>query len=134
MSLFEKATRNRWRFNSPAGMLSVEDLWQLPLTTTRQNSASLDNVAVSIDEELEKQGKRSFVETKSSKSQELSEKLDLVKYIIKYRQEENSKAKEAENKKEQANKIKELLEKKKENQLAELSTEELEAKLKELVS
>jgi hypothetical protein len=35
MNIFEQATRAKIRFSTPVGMLSVEDLWDLPLTSTQ---------------------------------------------------------------------------------------------------
>ena len=41
--LFIKAARKKFRFPSKVGMLNVENLWDLPLTSA--NKASLDDTA-----------------------------------------------------------------------------------------
>ena len=45
--LFKQATQNKYRFESTKGLLTVEDLWDLSLT-------ALDNVAVTLDEQIQK--------------------------------------------------------------------------------
>jgi len=42
--IFARATRAKLRFPSVQGALSVEDLWDLPLTTTRSTKASLETL------------------------------------------------------------------------------------------
>ena len=42
--IFARATRSKLRFLSVQGALSVEDLWDLPLTTMRPNKASLETI------------------------------------------------------------------------------------------
>lgn len=90
-NLFLIAARRKFRFASPVGALTVEQLFDLPLTTTRSNAASLDNVAQRVNAELESAGTRSFVATAdNTAATELALKLDLVKEIIVIRQTENA--------------------------------------------
>ena len=60
MNIFEQATRAKIRFSTPVGMLSVEDLWDLPLTSARAR-ANLDDVARLLDAELKSTSSVSFV-------------------------------------------------------------------------
>lgn len=79
--MFEKATRLALRFDSPKGLLSVEDLWHLPLqaSTTRAN---LDDIARALHQKLRNDANVSFVE-KDRKSDEMVQlKFDIVKHII----------------------------------------------------
>ena len=57
-NLFEIATRQKFTFPSPRGLLNVEQLWDLPLTSirpdgsTRTDSVSLDTVARAVNTQL----------------------------------------------------------------------------------
>ncbi len=53
---FELATRQRLMFPSANGPLDVSELWNLPLTTTREGRASLENVGQIILADLDKLG------------------------------------------------------------------------------
>lgn len=44
--MFEKASRMKLRFNTQRGVLSVEDLWDLPLI-------QLDNIAIALNKKLQ---------------------------------------------------------------------------------
>jgi hypothetical protein len=130
--LFEIATREKFRFYSAIGMLTVEQLWELPLTTTSDKRPSLDNVARAIDEDLAKVSK-SFVESKSDPAKtKLTLMLDVVKYIIATKIEENAKQVTAAKKKEQKAFLVELLHKKQTEKLGELSVDEINKMIAEL--
>lgn len=122
--LFVEATRAQYRFETNIGLLTVEDLWKLPLTSATK--ANLDDVAIKLSREL-KATDESFVAQKSVKNTVLENKLEIVKYVIQVRQEENA-AKLAEaNKAAQREKLKELIAKKEDESLSSLSLDELKA-------
>jgi hypothetical protein len=123
-NLFVEATRAKYRFETQVGLLTVEDLWQLPLTSTTK--ANLNTVAISLNREL-KTTDESFVEEKSSKNTVLENKLEIVKYVIRVRQEENAAKVELANKAAQREKLKELIAKKEGESLEALSLDELKA-------
>ena len=80
MSKFEEATRNKVRFETNRGMITVEDLWDLPLTGT--NGFNLDNVAKTLAKQLRELNEESFVTPSTKASSEIEDKLDIVKHII----------------------------------------------------
>lgn len=97
MDLFQTATRKKYRFSTPQGSLSVEDLWSLPLQTKVRNKASLDNVGMAIREELSRTAVESLIPSDvsdSSISQELSNKFEIVKSIIAIRLDENKQSRD----------------------------------------
>jgi hypothetical protein len=131
MNLFEIATRNKFRFASVKGELNVEQLWELKLT--ERNSFDLDNVARAVADELKAITETSFVKTNQNPKQAILEaKLELVKYIIQVKQEEIAAATQRAHRTEEARKLRELLANKKDAALQELTTEEIQARLKEL--
>lgn len=81
MSLFEKATKQKLRFQTSKGNLSVEDLWDLSLE-------SLDIIAVNVDKQLETSGAKSFIGKKSTKNADLSLSLEILKHVIEVKLEE----------------------------------------------
>lgn len=44
MSIFEQASREKVRFQTQVGQVSVEDLWELPLSS-KANKPNLDDIA-----------------------------------------------------------------------------------------
>jgi len=74
-NLFIKASKNKFRFNSTKGKINVEDLWAIGLSY-------LDGIAVNLHKELEESKELSFIATPTSKSKELSDKLEICKFII----------------------------------------------------
>jgi len=130
--LFELALRGKFRFDSVRGELTTEDLFQLPLTS--RNGLDLDNVAKAVNAELKEMGEESFVEVVSPRKTELEYKLEIVKYIIKMRKDENAAKLEFAKRKQEIEKIESLLERKSEEALSSLSEEELKSRLASLRS
>ena len=81
-NIFEKASRLKVRFDTPQGQLSVEDLWNLPLSSSRVNTANLDSIAIALNKHLQDIGTVSFVKKTSSTNKLLKLKLDIVLYVI----------------------------------------------------
>lgn len=126
---FEKAIRNKFRFPSAKGELTVEQLWDLPLLVKTQGT-DLNSVAVTLNNELKTLGEESFVETGSNPKRTLvADKLDVVKYIISVKQEEKKAAEKRQQNQQQVAELEELLHSKQKESLAGLSEEQIREKL-----
>jgi hypothetical protein len=119
--LFAQATKAKLRF----GNFSTEDLWDLSLK-------DLDKLAISIDSQLEGKTK-SFLENpdpkeaKNQSQQRLA--LEVLKFVISVKQAENKARLEASAKKNQKEFLSSLLDKKRMEQLENLTVEEIEAQV-----
>jgi hypothetical protein len=129
--MFEAATRNKYRFPSTVGALTVEDLWDLPLINKR--GASLDDVAKTIYKELkDSEDQVSFVRKESAASSELSTKLDIVKYVIDVKMAEQDARVQAKERKEKKEKIMSIIAQKEDEQLKEANLDDLKKMMEEL--
>ena len=104
MNIFEQATRAKIRFSTPVGMLSVEDLWDLPLTSTRAR-ANLDDVARLLDAELKSTSSVSFVNDVSEVNAKTKLMFDVVIHVINTKVAEAKAAKSAADVREKKQKI-----------------------------
>lgn len=134
MNIFESAARNRFRFESAVGNLTVEDLFVLPLTSTKGNKANLDDIAKLINSEIQASSENSFVSTatNSDKLKLLNEKLEIVKFVIADTQDKNSEARQAVEKAALKEKLKDILADKQNESYKEMSVEDIQAKIAEL--
>jgi hypothetical protein len=130
VNLFELAARNAFRFETSKGYVTVEDLFQLPLDS--EKGASLNQAAKTIARQLKQAEEESFVSVKTSKDNELEQKLDIVKHIIAVRMEENAKQREAVERKQKREKIATALIELEDKELKSKSADELRAMLNEL--
>ena len=130
MNIFEKATKNKLRFDSVRGNLSVEELWDMRLTS--RDDFNLDTIAKKINKELKEQEEESFVERNSNPQKDILElSLEIIKHIINNKissKEAAEKRAVTMAKKEQ---IKEILAKKEMSSLENMSEEKLKALLNE---
>ena len=118
INLFEEASRCKLRFQSKAGFITTEDLWDLSLK-------SLDEIAVGVNEKIAKTEKSSFLTPKSTPSKELTLSLNILIHIITVKQAEAKATKEAAEKRAKKAKLVELLERKKDMALEGMSEEDL---------
>lgn len=121
---FEVATRSKMRFPF-RGMISVEDLWDLSV----QN---LDSVFKVLNSELKQVQEESLLNTKTKADKELDVKIEIVKYIVNVKLEEENSRLKAKEQKEQKQKIMEILSAKQDEALQNKTPEELQAMLAEL--
>jgi len=118
-NIFEVATRNGFRFQFK-GMISVEDLWTL-------NVRELDSVFKTLNSQLKQVKEESLLEVKTKQDEELDMKIEIVKYIVKVKQEEAEKQLHAKSLKEQKQKLMEIYASKKDEDLLKKSPEEIKA-------
>lgn len=121
--MFEKASRQKLRFNVQGGVYAVEDLWDLPLQSIKGNS--LDSIAIGLSKEIKALGEESFVTTKPVGNDLLQLKLDIVKHIIVTKQAENETRAKAAANKAAKDKILGLIAQKQDEDLSSKSLEEL---------
>ena len=131
--MFELATRKKLRFSSVKGQLSVEQLWDLPLITKTQGATSLDLVAKEVNRELKAAEEESFVEVSSKPGVRDNQlRMKILKYIISVKQAEAQEQKEAAGKAAMKEKLKEVLERKQNQKLEELSEADIQRMLASL--
>lgn len=124
MGLFEKASRQKLRFDTVKGSLTIEDLWDLPLTS--QRGASLDEIAKGLNRELKDTAQESFVLPATTTNTLAQLKFDIVKHVIDVRQAENAAALVKREAAEKKQRILGIIAKKQDEKLENTSLEELE--------
>ncbi|PAD84987.1 hypothetical protein CHH57_02085 [Niallia circulans] len=122
--IFEVATRTKMRF-SFRGLISLEDLWDLSVR-------DLDLIFKGLNSELKKVTEESLLDTKTKEDKDLETKIEIVKYIVKVKLEEEDTRLKAKAQKEQKQKILEILSTKQDESLQNKSVDELKAMLEEL--
>lgn len=123
--MFVKASRLKLRFSTSKGLISVEDLWDLPLT-------ALDTIAKNLNKEVKESAEESFIKMKTSASTLATLRFEIVKYIIEVKLNEAEAAqKRAENKERKAQ-ILALIAEKQNKELSEKSIADLMKELEGL--
>lgn len=127
-NLFVTATRKQFRFPSEIGELTTEQLWELPLTSRR--GANLNAVAIAVNTELKGLAEESFVgPSNDPRRREFEEKLEVVKFVIAVKQDEQAAATARVAKQELRRRIEEAIAAKEGQQLQDASLEDLQAQL-----
>lgn len=132
MNIFEKAARLKIRFSSGQGMISVEDLFDLPLTSTVRGKANLDDIGKVILRALKTTEEESLVNPSAPADDMLKLQLEIVKHVIKVKQDANAERLLAKEKAEKKQRILALLADKENEEMAGKSKEELLKELEEL--
>lgn len=130
-NIFEQASRDKLRFPSVKGRISVEDLWDLPLTS--RSGFDLDSVAKAVNADLKSSAEESFVNTVANPAKRAHElQLEVVKHIIAVRIKERDDAKNREARLEERRRLLAVLEEKNAESLRGMSAEDIMKRLDEL--
>lgn len=124
MNLFEVATRANYQFPF-RGMINVIDLWDLSLT-------NLDSVFKTLNAEVKKFEEESLLRTKLKEDEEISNKIEIVKYIVNVKLNEKKKRENDIKNAETRQKLLEIKAKRQNAALENMSDEELDKALAEL--
>lgn len=131
MNIFEIATRKKLRFVSQRGILSIEDLWDLPLQS--KNMVDLDSIARHVNRELKSLGEESFIgNTKTNQQYLLELSLDILKHIIAVKIKERDTAAALKDRAAERNRLLEILERKENQELEGMSKEDILKRLEAL--
>jgi hypothetical protein len=131
MSIFERASRLKLTYSTPKGLLSFQDLWDLPLQSTT-GKANLDDIARDLFKQLKSDDNVSFVES-SHKADELTQLMfDVAKHIIDVRLAERAAAKDKAERAEKKQKLLALIADKQDESLKSMSLEDLQKMVAEL--
>lgn len=122
--IFEKATRQKLRFNY-RGLCSAEALWDIPLQ-------ALDAMYVDLASAAENAKVASLLGVKTDGDEETALKIGIIKHIVSVKLEERDLRETAAKRKEQKQKILELIQEKQDESMRGKSVEELTALLSEL--
>ena len=124
VNLFEVATRNNYQFPF-RGLINVIDLWDLSLT-------NLDSVFKILNAEAKKSAEESLLNTKSKEDEELSNKIEIVKYIVGVKLAEREAKEDEKKNREMKQRLLAIKAKRQNEALENLSGEDLDRAIAEL--
>lgn len=124
VNLFEVATRNNYQFPFK-GLINVIDLWDLSLT-------NLDSVFKVLNAEVKKSEEESLLNTKSKEDEELSNKIEIVKYIVGVKLVEKEAKEDEKKNREMKQRLLAIKAKRQNEALENLSDEDLDRAIAEL--
>ena len=126
--MFEKATRQALRFPSNRGLLTTEQLWELPLQS--KTGLDLNNVAKSVNTELKGATEEDFVNTRANPEKtRLELMMEIVKHIIATKQAENEAQRTTAEKRAKRQQLLEIMAEKQNEGLKGLSVEDLQKQI-----
>ena len=123
-NMFEVAARSKVRFPFK-GLISVEDLYDLSVE-------NLDGIFKVLNAQVKQTKEESLLNTRSKQDEELTLKVEIVKYVVKTKLEEETARLHAKEQREKKQKIMEIMATKQDVDLQNKSLEELSKMLDEL--
>lgn len=127
-NLFEYATRNKIRFASSRGELSVEQLWDVPLRST--DGFNLDAVAKAANKAYKDATEESFVSSaRTAVHTRLENTLEVVKRVIQVKLDDEAAAKRRAENKVEKEKLLKILAEKQDGKLSDLTEKELQRRI-----
>ena len=124
VNLFEVATRENYLFPFK-GMINVIDLWNLSLT-------NLDSVFKTLNAEVKKSEEESLLNAKTKEDEELTNKIEIIKYIVNKKLAEKEAREKGKKNKEKRQRILEIKAKRQDEALENMSDEDLDKLLADL--
>lgn len=130
MNVFERASKEQWRYATKRGLISTEQLWQLPLS----GDISLDAIAVGLHHTAESEKRVSFVsDTQRNQAAELAARqLTLVKHIIDAKLTAKAEREKARERSVERDKLLALLGRKEDEAMEGMEKDDILKRLKEL--
>lgn len=122
--LFEYAARKKLRFPYK-GLITVEDLWDLPVD-------ALDGIYKTLNSQVKQTQEESLLKRKTAEDVVLSAKVDLIRYIVAVKLAEAEERQQAVLKKQKKDKLLAILAEKQDQSLMNKSEKELQKMLDEL--
>lgn len=122
--IFKRASKQSLRFLPGSGVMTADDLWQLPLTV-------LDAYAIQLKNELKNAETESFIKPAAPSDREKTLRFEIVRDIIETRVADLDKATKSRATKAKNAKIREAIANKKDSVLQEASLEDLEKMIEE---
>ena len=129
-NIFEYATRNKLRFASARGELTIEQLWDVPLRSKAGDDFNLNAIAKVANKALKDVTEESFVETERTPAHARFENtLEVVKYVIDAKLADEDAAKKRAENKVKKEKLLAALEKRQDEKLDDLSIRDLQRQI-----
>jgi hypothetical protein len=127
-NIFEYATRNKIRFSSSRGELTIEQLWDVPLRS--KDDLNLNAVAQAASKALKAASEESFVETaRTALHVKLEATLEIVKHVIGVKLAEEEAAQTRAANKLEKERLLQILAEKQDGKLSALSESELKKRI-----
>jgi len=124
--MFDKATRLKLRFQSDKhGLVSTEDLWDISM-------AELNRMAKALNRKRKQNEEEDFLAETTKEDQLTKLQFDLVLHVLSVKKQESEEARSAKARKELKDKYLEVLSRKQDAALENLSEADLLAKINEL--
>lgn len=123
-NIFEVATRQKYRFPYK-GSISVEDMWDLPVT-------ALDSVFKTLNAKAKQAQEESLLESKTKEDEETAIKIQIVRHIVGVKQTEELEREKAKENKEMKQRLLEIKVAREDKRLEDLSDAELDKLIAEL--
>lgn len=123
-NIFEVATRHKYRFPYK-GSISVEDLWDLPLT-------ALDSIFKTLNAKAKQAQEESLLETKNKEDEETAIKIQIVRHIVGVKQTEAAAREKVKENREMKQRLLEIKASREDKRLESLSDEDLDKMISDL--
>lgn len=124
--IYKRASQLSLRFNTPQGLLSVDDLWRIPLQSIKGNT-SLDEISKALNKQLKSSDEDfSLIDSTKKTDSKIQLQFDIVKDVIETRLAERDIKAREKSEAERKQKILSIIADKKDKQLLDMPLEELE--------